>query len=191
MSAAELLVRLSVLASTDAGDFLDFNHPDAKPGEPPRVDLHRARRRGKLACIRRLRETTRTTLGRGDEPPTVERTLEIEFHDATKPLALLAKLHGLIRDRPPAGAGGPADARSDREWQAWRVEQDRLLMDPAYCEKLADLDERTMMRPSDFDQAAAELAEWRRAMADRAAANRASLPPGPHRGPAPLPSPED
>lgn len=91
MSANEVLARLSDTARSSFGDFLAFG-----PGGEPTVDLNRARRRGKLGNVKRLKVRTRKVDQGLGKPPAVETTVEVELHDPMPALALLAKYHGLL-----------------------------------------------------------------------------------------------
>lgn len=94
ISADEVLARLSVLAQTDATDFLTFD-PDSHPNKPPRLDFRKAKRRGRLCAIKKLKATR---VDRGDDSEPLE-VVEVEFHDPHKALALLGKFHGLFDDK--------------------------------------------------------------------------------------------
>jgi hypothetical protein len=77
MQADEVLARLTAFASVDADDFLRLD-PD---GKPPRLDLNRARRRGKLMLIRKIKQG--------------KYGLEVELRDAQRALEVLARYHRL------------------------------------------------------------------------------------------------
>lgn len=110
MESDEVLARLADRARADAGDFLTFGPP--APDSHPWLDLHRARRRGSLGNLRKIKQTTRTISRGEDLPPEEERTIEVEIHDAMPALALLAKFHGL--DKLPAD-GVDVESMSDEE----------------------------------------------------------------------------
>ena len=107
--ADECLARLSALARSSMGDFLRFA-PGAEGDDIPALDLRKARRRGQLGSIRKLKRTART-IPRGDGPPETETTVELELHDPIKALALLAKFHGL--DRPRAEVDAPTSSEGE------------------------------------------------------------------------------
>jgi hypothetical protein len=91
MSRTEVLARLSMLAKSDASDFLRYD-ADKGPDQMPRLDLTRARRRGKLVHIKKLKASR----SGGDDPLEI---VEVELRDPMPPLALLAKYHGLLTEK--------------------------------------------------------------------------------------------
>lgn len=113
MDAAEVLSRLADRARSGAGDFLRFD-PDAGPDKMPALDLRKAKRRGQLGNIKKLK----TSRAAGDDPLEV---VEVEIHDSLPALALLAKYHGLTTPRgdddraeaPPRIAIPDSDARPE------------------------------------------------------------------------------
>lgn len=88
MSEEEVLIRLSERAASDPGAFIRFN-ADGSPDQLPALDLTRARRKGQLGNLKKIK-TRRTP---GDNPMEIT---EVELYDALPALALLAKYHGLI-----------------------------------------------------------------------------------------------
>ncbi len=94
MSSDEVLGRLTLIARSDAGDFLTFD-PDKSPDEPPKIDLRRARKRGKLGTIKKLKQTTRTVSRGPEREPDVIREVEVEFRDPMPALVQLAKFHSI------------------------------------------------------------------------------------------------
>jgi phage terminase small subunit len=109
MPRDEVLARLTMLATASLEDFItlpiepgsdDTELPDeAKAGEQPamphhwRLDLAKAKRRGKLGALKKLKW--------GEHGP------EIELHDPQTPLGLLAKHYGLVVERTRAEPDGP------------------------------------------------------------------------------------
>lgn len=87
MSEEEVLIRLSDRAASDAGDFIAFD-ADASPNRPPSLDLRRAKRRGKLGSIRKIKVNQAAP----DLPAVIT---EVEIHDPLPALALLLKYHGI------------------------------------------------------------------------------------------------
>jgi hypothetical protein len=96
MPSKEVLSRLSELARSSADDFLSFK-PDADPDYAAYLDLSKAKRRRKLGNIRKLKQTSRKVKD-GDDWIT-EREIQVELADPVKPLALLAKYHGLLSEK--------------------------------------------------------------------------------------------
>ena len=90
MDADEVLARLSDRASSSAEDFLKIDR-DRSPDQLPSLDLRKAKRRGMLGNIKKIKANRSS----GDNPLEV---VEVELHDALPALALLAKYHGL--DKP-------------------------------------------------------------------------------------------
>jgi hypothetical protein len=96
MSPEETISRIANLARSDMGDFLLFD-PDGTADSPVNVDLSKAKRRHKLGNIKKLKQTTRKVKD-GDKWVT-ERSIELELFEPIKPLALLAKYHGLLTEK--------------------------------------------------------------------------------------------
>lgn len=103
MSSDEVLARLSDLAATTAADFSRFD-ADKSPDRLPALDLRKAKRRGKLASVKKLKAKQA-----GPDDPAV--IVEVELHDAHKALALLAKYHGLLDGK---GGEKPAEEKPRR-----------------------------------------------------------------------------
>lgn len=120
MSQEEVLLRLSERAASSAEDFVRFDK-DGPPESLPKLDLRKARRRGKLGNLKKFKASRRGV----DDPLEI---VEVEIHDALPALALLAKFHGLDERKakePPTivGAGGKArlnfSAMSDEELESY------------------------------------------------------------------------
>jgi hypothetical protein len=92
----EVLSRLSDHARSSADDVLSFD-PDAEPEYAARLNLSKAKRRRKLGNIRKLKQVSRRVKD-GDDWIT-EREIQVELIDPVKPLALLAKYHGLLTEK--------------------------------------------------------------------------------------------
>jgi hypothetical protein len=118
MPSKEVLSRLSELARSSADDFLSFK-PDADPDYAAYLDLSKAKRRRKLGNIRKLKQTSRKVKD-GDAWIT-EREIQVELADPVKPLAMLAKYHGLLTEK--------AEPDSTAEML---LEKHRDLLDKAY-----------------------------------------------------------
>jgi phage terminase small subunit len=95
MPDEEILARLAERAASSAEDFLTFSK-DAAPDTLPRLDLRRARRKGKLGNIKKIKSTRS-----GDDDP--HEVTEVEIHDALPALALLARIRGLGETKETAG----------------------------------------------------------------------------------------
>lgn len=80
LTSNEILARLSGHATADIGDFLKFS------GGSYILDLDKARKRGKLHLIKKLRPTKFGTA--------------IELHDSQAALVHLGKYRGLFKDQP-------------------------------------------------------------------------------------------
>jgi hypothetical protein len=93
MSQEEVLVRLSERAASSAEDFVTVRDKD-DPHALPYLDLRKARRRGQLGNVKKLK----TTRSPGNDPQEVT---EVEVHDALPALALLMKFYGLGESPPP------------------------------------------------------------------------------------------
>jgi phage terminase small subunit len=95
-TADEVLGRLTDQARADMGDFVTIGRDGHY-----RVDLKKARRRGKLALIKELKPT--------------EFGLAIKLYDAQAALAHLGKAHGLFRDRLSIDLPDQLEWPDDRE----------------------------------------------------------------------------
>ncbi len=91
MDADEVLARLSDLGRTDMSDFVSMS-PKGVPG----LDLDKARRKGKLAGVKKLKASR---IDRGGNLDPIE-IVEVELHNPVPALALLAKYHGLTAETP-------------------------------------------------------------------------------------------
>lgn len=103
MTEEEVLLRISQRAASSAEHFIIFHRPES-PDALPSLDLTKAKRRGQLGSLKKLK-TTRTS---GDHPQEVT---EVEIHDALPALALLAKFHGLLDPKPSNGGDDPEALR--------------------------------------------------------------------------------
>lgn len=106
MDSEEVLARLTELGRTDASDFLVIDDSG-----PPRLDLQKAKRRGKMGGIKKIK-TRRVDRGNNLDPLEV---VEIEFHDPHKALGLLAKYHHLAGD---AFAGEDLTEKTEAELES-------------------------------------------------------------------------
>lgn len=91
MDADEVLARLSDLGRANMSDFVSIGANGL-----PDLDLDKARRRGKLSGVKKLKASR---VGGGDESPPME-IVELELHSPIQALALLAKYHGLTGETP-------------------------------------------------------------------------------------------
>ena len=88
MGQQEVLMRLAELARTDMTDFLRFPSLEG----PAALDMHKAKRRGKLGGIKKLKASR---IDRGDDQDPLD-VVEVELHSPIEALKLLAKYHKLI-----------------------------------------------------------------------------------------------
>jgi len=92
MHRDEVLARLTMLARTDAGDFLTFDSD--KDDANPKLSLGKARRLKKLGVVSKLtQKSTRVKVG---TEWTTEERVEVHLHNPIQSLELLAKFHGLV-----------------------------------------------------------------------------------------------
>ncbi len=105
MTEEEVLIRISERAESGMEHFVTFN-PDGSPHSLPSLDLRKARRKGQLGNIKKIK-TTRTP---GDNPMEIT---EVEVHDSLPALALLAKIHGLTERK---ANGGDSETETIREF---------------------------------------------------------------------------
>ncbi len=79
MSATEVLARISDIASGSLGDFIDVGGPLWN------VNLERAKKRGKMHLLKKIKSTKEGT--------------EVEIHAPLDALKTLAQYHGLLKDK--------------------------------------------------------------------------------------------
>lgn len=91
MEADEVLARLTELGRIDMTDFVELTNLGT-----PSLSLDKARRRGKLGGVKKLK-ASRVETG-GQSPPF--EIVEVELHDPIRALTLLAKYHGLTAESP-------------------------------------------------------------------------------------------
>ena len=115
MTQEEVLMRLTSFARADMTDFVNF---PSRTG-PASLDLRKAKKRGKLSGVKKLKASR---IDRGDDEDPLE-VVEVELHNPIQALTLLAKYHGLIdKLRPDADEGDrkprinipESDARSEQ-----------------------------------------------------------------------------
>ena len=119
MKADEVLARLSEIAGASFRDFLEI-----KPDGTWKTDLNRARRRGKLGLIKRIKSRREIR-----ESVTVEIN-DLELLDPLTALALLAKYHGLMAADQESGFD-LRDIVEDAEKAAQECRADRKLEEVA------------------------------------------------------------
>lgn len=108
MDQEEVLMRIARLARADAGDFMRFDELDG----PPKLDMLKAKRRGQLGCVKKLKATR---VG-GDDPLEI---VETELFAPIEALKILAKMHGMLEDkseqRPDSGLAAAAEILRERQ----------------------------------------------------------------------------
>lgn len=102
MKSDEILQKLTEIARSDMGDYLDVSSMAFQ------VDLNKAKELGKLHIIRKVKQKT-TTVCHSDGEDVEQNQIEFELHDKLKALELLAKYHGLLVDRHEIKASGPVE----------------------------------------------------------------------------------
>lgn len=116
---------LGLLVGHATAEVDDFGHLDASGF---RLDLAKARRRGRLHCVRKIRPV-RVRVEDGDDGgrPRFRTEYELELYDAQKALELLGKFRGLFRDAPaPSPETNPLiDALRQAADAAGRAGEDR------------------------------------------------------------------
>jgi hypothetical protein len=99
LSSEEILARLADHATADLSDFGEIT------GDGFTLDLTKARRRGRLHCIRKIKPVRVRVIG-GDDGE-VATDYEIEFHDGQRALELLGRFRNLWKDGTAAVAAAP------------------------------------------------------------------------------------
>jgi hypothetical protein len=90
LSSEEILARLADHATTDLDDFGEIT------GDGFTLDLTKAKRRGRLHCIRKIKPVRVRVVG-GD-PGECVTDYEVELHDGQRALEMLGRFRGLWND---------------------------------------------------------------------------------------------
>lgn len=92
MSADEVLDKLSDIARSDMGDFLDIGSMGFS------IDLNKAQEAGKLHLIKKVKMRTTTTLSK-DGVETETHDIDLELYDKVSVLEKMGRHHKLFTDK--------------------------------------------------------------------------------------------